>query len=257
MASAKLSYLDLPPIGYRLDGRPIYPMMGAEDDPAAQAAAQAAQAAAAAAASTKAAADAAAAAKGQTVIAGEVYNFPANTPTAEMTAGQQTEYWRHKARVHEDRNKAYGGLTAEQVTELRDKALKHDALQLELGTTADKAAAKAGEDAKAAARSEYLPAVIAAKLEAAAARAGVSDDDLAKAAEFVDTAKFLDANGHVDTDKVKAFVSTIAPAKGNQQQQKGPTVTGHGSSSTNSSGAATALTGTELYALRHPKKTSA
>lgn len=228
-------------------GKPVWPIMGGDDS--ADAAAEAAAAKAAAdAATAKAAADAAANGK----VDGE-FDFPANKPLAEMTEAQRTEYWRHKARKHEDRVNSLGSLTAAELTALREKATKHDALEAELGTTADKAAAKAADDAKAAAKGEYQPALITARLDAAAARAGVSEEDLAKAVEFVDTAKFLAADGTVDADKVKAFVATITPATGTQQQQrKGPPVTGHGSGNGTGSGLS-GLSGSDLFDRLHPK----
>lgn len=172
-----------------------------------------------------------------------------------MTVEQRANYWQSYARKHEDRVKALGGITPEQLAELQTKARRQDELELELGTTAEKAAAKAAEEAKAAVRGELQPALITAKLETAAARAGVSEEDLAKAVQFVDTTKFLATDGSVDTDKVKAFVATIAPAMGNQQQQrKGPTVTGHGSGSGAPGGGLAGLSGSDLYDRLHPKK---
>lgn len=155
--------------------------------------------------------------------------FPANTPLEQMKPEQREAYWRHHARKHEDRVKALGNLTPEQLTALREKADKHDALELELASEAEKAARKAADEAKTATRAELEPEVISAKLDAAAARAGVTEEDLTKALAFVDTRKFLAENGKVDTDKVKAFVATIAPDRGNQQQvRRGPSATAHG-----------------------------
>lgn len=228
-----------------VNGRPVWPILGGDDgdDAAAQAAAKAAADAA------QAAADSAAADRG----------FPENTPLEQMKPEQREAYWKHQARKHEDRVKAYGGRTPEQIAEAFEKANKHDALELELGTTADKAAAKAADDAKAAAFGELQPEVITARLDAAAARAGVTEEDLAKAVEFVDTAKFLDAAGNVDTDKVKAFVATIAPAKGNEQQQRrpGPSSNGQGGSRGSSAGPAQSLAaGRELYRSKFARSKS-
>jgi hypothetical protein len=179
--------------------------------------------------------------------------FPANTPLEQMNADQREAYWRHYARKHEDRAKAFGNLTPEQLTELREKAEKHDALELELGTTAEKAAAKAAQEAKDAARGEYQPALITAKLDAAAARAGVSEEDLAKAVEFVDTTKFLAADGTVDTDKVQAFIATITPAKGTPPPP-GPSSRGQGHRGTSTPGVGSVAAGRDLYAETHAKK---
>jgi len=165
---------------------------------------------------------------GQGASGGADLGFPADTPLEQMKPEQREAYWKDKARKHEDRVKSLGNLTPEKLAELQEKAKRQDELELELGTTAEKAAAKARQEAEAEARATLQPQIIQGKLEAAAARAGVSDEDLAKAIEFVDTTKFLASDGSVDTDKVKAFVSTITPGRGNQQQ-KGPVVHGHGS----------------------------
>jgi hypothetical protein len=183
--------------------------------------------------------------------------FPAGTPLEQMSSDQREAYWKHQARKHEDRNKAYGSLTPEQVTELRAKAKRADELDLELGTTADKAAAKAADEAKTETRNQYQPALIQARLDAAAARAGVSEEDLAKAVEFADITKFLTDDGQVDTDRVKAFVATITPAATQQQTRTGPTASGQGNRSGNSrsapaTGAVSA--GRDLYEQLHAKK---
>lgn len=160
--------------------------------------------------------------------AAEPDGFPANTPLEQMKPEQREAYWRHHARKHEDRVKALGNLTPEQLTALRDKAEKHDALELELASEAEKAARKAADEAKTATRAELEPEVINAKLDAAAARAGVTEEDLTKALAFVDTRKFLTDDGKVDTDKVKAFVATITPDRGTQPARRGPSATAHG-----------------------------
>lgn len=202
-----------------VNGRPVWPVLGGDesDDAAAQAAAKATADAAAA----KAAADAA--------KAGDEKGFPANTPLEQMKPEQREAYWKHQSRKHEDRAKVFGSMTAEQLKDLQDKAAKHDEMELELGTTAEKAAAKAAKEAKEAARAETDPVVISAKLDAAAARAGVTEADLAKAVEFIDTKKFLKSDGTVDTDKVKSFIDTITPAKGNGNNRLGPSSGGTGS----------------------------
>lgn len=41
-------------------------------------------------------------------------DFPADTAVKDMTAEQQAAYWKHHAQKHENRVKAYGGLTPEQ-----------------------------------------------------------------------------------------------------------------------------------------------
>ncbi|WP_146067346.1 hypothetical protein [Arthrobacter sp. SX1312] len=45
--------------------------------------------------------------------------FPANTSVKDMKPEEQSAYWRHQARKHEDRVKAYGDLTPEQARQLK------------------------------------------------------------------------------------------------------------------------------------------
>lgn len=233
-------------------GRAYWPVLGGDES---EEAANAAAAASAAATATKAEADAKAALDAKTAAEADAKGFPENTPLEQMKPEQREAYWKHQSRRHEDRVKAFGGLTPEKLAELQDKAKKHDALELELGTTADKAAAKAADDAKAAARAESQPVLIKARLDAAAARAGVSEEALASAVEFVDTTKFVTANGEVDADKVKSFIATIAPDKGDQQQQRrGPSPTGQGKRPGGDTGKANVESGRERYLAKHPAK---
>lgn len=214
------------PLGHRRDGREIWPVFGGDesDDAAAQAAAKAA-----ADAATAEAARAAAAAK----AAAENRGFPEGTALEQMTSEQQAAYWKYHSRKHEDEAKAYRGLgmTADEIKDLKARA---DKQAYDLSTEHEKKVADAKKEADAAARAETMPEVISAKLEAAAARAGVSEEDLAKVLQFADTSKLLGTDGKVDTDKVKAFIDTIAPATGNQQLRHGPSTRGHGNSSSSS-----------------------
>ncbi|MHC6175462.1 hypothetical protein [Glutamicibacter sp. X7] len=47
--------------------------------------------------------------------------FPADTAVKDMTPDQQAAYWKHQARKHESRVKAYGDITPEQVQGLVDE----------------------------------------------------------------------------------------------------------------------------------------
>jgi hypothetical protein len=58
-----------------------------------------------------------------------------------MTAEQQAAYWKHQSRKHEDRVKAFGGLTSRELTTLRETAKAHDALEYELMSDRDKTVA--------------------------------------------------------------------------------------------------------------------
>lgn len=154
--------------------------------------------------------------------------FPANTPIDQMTADQQTAYWKHQARKHEDRVKALDGLTPEQLAELRAKADRQEAMEHELASDAEKRERAARKEAAAEAEAKYLPKLARAHIEGTA-NGRVPTDALSAALEYLDLNKFV-SNGDVDTDKVRAFVDSIAPATGNQQQQQrsGPSSSGQG-----------------------------
>lgn len=218
-------------LGTRADGRLIWPILGAEDEPKPD--------------------PKPADPKPDPAPEPE---FPPNTPVAEMTDKQAAAYYKHQARKHEDRVKSFGGLTTEQLAELRAKAEKHDALELELSGTAEQAAAKAKADTQAENDAKYRP-----MLAETAFRVAIGDR---KSEEEVDDFlgdlnldRFVADDGKVDTAKVLARVEQFAPAKGTSTTLKGPTVTGHGSGS--GAGSGTALTGSELYDRLHPKKKTA
>lgn len=196
-------------IGYRKNGCPIWSIAGAEDggQPAGQPAG----------ASTA------------TPPAPQDNGFPANTPIEQMTGEQRENYWKHQARKHEDRVKAFGGLTADELAQLREKAGKHDAMERDLMGDHEKALAQATESAAADVAAVYVPRLVNAELRAAAAGSGVSAETLQTALEYVDEAKFLNDKGEdVDPDKVARFIAGIAPATGtNLQIRRGPTATTH------------------------------
>jgi len=152
--------------------------------------------------------------------------FPANTPIEQMNGEQREAYWRHYARKHEGTVKAFGGLTPDELTQLRDKAGKHDQLERDLLTGTEKAVAEAQDAAAADVAAVYVPRLVNAELKAAAALKGISAESLSTALEYVDPAKFLNAKGEdVDTAKVTAFIDGIAPATGTTR--RGPSATGH------------------------------
>jgi hypothetical protein len=105
--------------------------------------------------------------------------------------------------------------------DLKAKAEKHDALEMELSSEAEKAARKAREEAAAATRAELQPQFVLAKLEAHAARAGVADEDLTKALRYVDPSKFVTDDGTPDSEAMKDFVGAIKPSK-QDDDHRGP-----------------------------------
>lgn len=174
--------------------------------------------------------------------------FPENKPIAEMKPEEQAAYWKHQSRKHEERSRAFDGLTPEALAELRDKAERHAALERELMSDKDKAVAEARDAAKAEALASVTPKLVAAEFKAAAA-GRVEPDRLATILEPLDLSKFLSGDV-VDTDKVAAFVDGIAPAAA--PQPKGPTSAGQGRRE--SSTGPSVASGRDLYRAQRGKK---
>lgn len=173
---------------------------------------------------------------------GETYAFPAKTPVKDMTADQQAEYWRHKARKHEGRAQKYADY--EQVVAERDQ-LKA-ATQTDAEKALEQAKAEAKTEARAEALREHLPRHVTAEFKVAAA-GRIPSDKLATILAPLDLTKFLTADGgEVDTDKVQQYVDGLAPAGGKwpdmgQGHHKPGKTSGVGA-------------GRDLYGDRHKKK---
>ena len=167
--------------------------------------------------------------------------FPANTPVADMTEGQQVAYWKHQARKHEQRSAARGDYDTIKA--------ERDRLASANQTEADKAIAAAAEAARregeSAATSKYADLLVAAKFESALAGKR-KPDDIATIVSGIDPKKFLTDSGEVDTDKVTQYAAGLAPA-GN-----GWPDTGQGNRGTGTSGKGVAV-GAEMFAAKRGK----
>jgi hypothetical protein len=116
--------------------------------------------------------------------------------------------WKRLARKHEERSKA--NLAARKKAERE----RDDARQASMSDQE-----KAVEDAKAAARAEAMADLGGRLVEAAVTKAAagrLSDDQVDGLLEGLDPVRFLDEDGDVDADKVKAFVDRIAPDTGGE-----------------------------------------
>jgi hypothetical protein len=95
--------------------------------------------------------------------------------------------------------------------DLRAKAEKHDALEAELGSAADKAAKAARDEERAKLTSEYTPRVVKAEFKAAA-KGVLSTEQLDALLEDLDLSKYVTDSGDVDEEKVTKKVTAFAPA---------------------------------------------
>lgn len=219
------------PLGYRKDGRPIFPIRGAQDappveDPPVE--------------PPKPPAPADPPPKPDK-------GFPEGTPLAEMSAEQQVAYWKDEARKHEDTVKSLGN-----IDDLKARAAQFDALAEASKTEHERAIEEARSAGLAEGYASSLPDLFAAKFEAAAA-GRLTDERIAEMLPALNVDHFLNDEGVIDTAKVRSYVDGIAPATGNQQRG-GPSP--HGQGNRPSSATPSAASGRALYAQLHPKKAS-
>lgn len=143
--------------------------------------------------------------------------FPANTAVKDMEPAEQTAYWKHQARKHEDRNKAYGDVTPEALTKLQADAAAHQAALDAKKPDDVKAIEKAREEGRAEARRESAPRLVGAEIKAVAA-GRIDAGALGTLIENLNHANFLTDKGEVSTDKVTALINSIAPAGDGKQK---------------------------------------
>jgi hypothetical protein len=134
-----------------------------------------------------------------------------------MTVEQQAAYWKHHARQHEDRSKAWrdaaGGKTAEELRAEREELEK---LRNANRTDAEKAVADAKQAGTAEADAKWAPRLAAAEFRAALAHlAGVDErdgrDKRDRIIAGINLADYITDSGDVDTDRVQSYAADIAP----------------------------------------------
>lgn len=125
--------------------------------------------------------------------------FPANTPVKEMTPEQQVAYWQDKARKHEDRVKAFGGKTPEEIEQLQADL---DAARAASQTAEEKAI----QDAKQEGRSEVLSILANERVTTAIERALQGRDVDPATLLTLDRSQFIDGD-KADMAKITAWVT--------------------------------------------------
>lgn len=244
----------LHPLGFRRDGRPIWPVLGGSE-PTGQPPATGAPPAAPP--PTPAPAPAAPPAgppkptppqPAPTPPAGDK-GYPENTPVAEMTTEQQAAYWKAQSRKHEAAFKGRGDYDA-----LKEKAAAHDALIQTTKTDQERAVDQAKKEAADAARAEERtklgPPLVRAHLKAALT-GRLADEQRDALLESVDAGRFLGKDGaDVDETAVQEWADKVAP------KPTGPGRTPDlGQGRRQEPATSGVQTGSALYAERHPKRT--
>lgn len=104
----------------------------------------------------------------------------------------------------------FGGMTPEQIADLQAKAEQFDALAAASQTDMERSVAEAAEQARWIAEAEIMPRLVDAEVRAAAALAGKDLDKLTASLELLDRSKLLTDDGQIDSAKLTAFVGTLA-----------------------------------------------
>lgn len=143
--------------------------------------------------------------------------FPANTAVKDMEPAEQTAYWKHQARKHEDRNKAYGDVTPDALAKLQADAAAHQAAIDAKKPDDVKAIDAAREEGRLAATRTMAPRLVGAEIKAVAA-GRIPADTLGALIENLNHENFLTDKGEVSTDKVTALINSLAPAGDGKQK---------------------------------------
>lgn len=255
--------------GVLSSGRVVWPIMGASEAPpeggeGGDAAADAAKAAAEKAAAEKAAVEKAAAdaKKGSEPKPGdpfvdedgEKFEFPYKTPLSDMKPAEQTEYWRHKAKKHENENKKFGGMTPAEIADLKRKSDEYDASKM---SASEKAVADAKAEGRKEALAESLTATVSTLMDAHMIAAGVDKDtpegkDVAETLAALNASTFI-SEDHVDAVKLSKVLNRLVPLSG--ASSSGWPATGQGNRNTGAGSARDA--GKAEAERRFPKKEDA
>lgn len=162
------------PLGWRRDGRPIFPILGAAEDDGNPA-------------------------------GDDTYTPPKSQEEFDTIFSRRLE--RERAKLESKYVQKYSDYDT-----LKDKASKHDAMEIDLGTTADKAAAAARTEERQKATAEYTLRVVRAEFKAAA-KGVLTSDQLTAVLEDLDLSKYVTGTGDVDEEKVSKKIAALAPAK--------------------------------------------
>lgn len=137
--------------------------------------------------------------------------FPANTSVKDMEPGEQAAYWKHQSRKNEDRWKAYGDITPEQVTKLKQDT---DAARTQSLSEQDRAV----EEAKEAGRAEIRSQLGAERVRNALVKSLEGRMPDPGAMLGLDLSEFVDGD-KAKTDEIKKWVDENSTADSDQQKQ--------------------------------------
>lgn len=197
-----LSAKDLPILGYRKNGKPIYPIMGAEDNPPAGGDNGQQQTGDNNGQQQQN--------SGPTMAKDDDGNelYPLNTAVKDMKPEHQAGYWRTEAKKQQrlreaaERGTQSGGQNGQQSGTVTGQ-------QQTQGAQSDEAAVQARI---AEARREGQRDAVVVAMTSSLQMRGKKTDEITEILDVVNPDKFLDDGGKVDTTKVANFLARVAPA---------------------------------------------
>lgn len=175
--------------------------------------------------------------------------FPKDTPLEAMTVDQQLAYWKHQSRKHESTWKDIVG--DRKVDDVKNDLTEYEQIRQEKLTPSEKALEQARNEGREEAAKELNPKFVASAFNTALAHIE-KDEDRAELIDTLDLSKFIDDKGNVDTAKVASVAKRIAPADTGAGGKRYDYGAGHRAPS-NASGV---TAGAERYQQRHGKKSS-
>ncbi|MBF4578951.1 hypothetical protein [Frigoribacterium sp. VKM Ac-2530] len=131
--------------------------------------------------------------------------FPSNTAPKDMEPEQRAAYWQHRSRQNEDRVRAFGQLSPEQVAELQ---AERDRLVAAGQTDSEKAI----EEAREAGRAEVRSILAAERVKSAFTTALAGRVPDAGALLDLDRSKYVKGD-QADADAIKAWVEEHSTEK--------------------------------------------
>lgn len=191
-------------VGYRKDGRPIFPIRGGSEPPAQTSGTDSG------------------ASGGNTdppvgpVMAkdeqGNDLGYPANTAVAEMKPEQQAAYWRSESKKQQKLREDAERKIAQQQGSPNGDGSGTVPGQQQSSTDSEAAVQAAREAGRREAARDSVLVTMTATLQSR----GKKPDEITELLDVVNPDKFLDENGKLDGTKVANYVARVAPVSGTQ-----------------------------------------
>jgi len=223
------------PLGYRRNGKPIWPILGGSEPPTPPTPPTPTPPTPAPSPPAPAPAPNGNATDAQ----GNDLGFPANTAVAEMTDGQAAAYWRNQSKVQQSRVPA-------DLAELQRKATEYDQLQAAQRTDAEKAADEARDAGRTEGRTQIAQEAATEFLRAQLS-AGRTEEQVTTLMRGVTAAGFVGQDAKVDYSGIRAFAATLGGPAGAGDPDLGNGRRG-------GTGKPSVAGGRSLFADRHPVK---